>query len=46
MAGGDVEVNQDALGDLGAYVMAKAVNDAVRSAESAYGFRALRDMDF
>lgn len=35
-----VEVNQDALGDLASYVMAKAINDAVRSAESAYGFKA------
>ncbi|HIU25154.1 MAG TPA: P1 family peptidase [Candidatus Copromorpha excrementigallinarum] len=43
---GEVEVNQDALGDLGAYVMAKAINDGVRSASSAYGFKALADMDF
>lgn len=44
IAKGDVQVNQDALGDLGAYVMAKAINDAVRSAESAYGAKAARDL--
>ncbi|MDO5703149.1 MAG: P1 family peptidase [Lachnospiraceae bacterium] len=44
LAKGDVQVNQDALGDLGAYVMAKAINDAVRSAESAYGAKAARDL--
>ena len=37
MARGSVTVNQDALGDLAAYVMAKAINDAVRSAQTAYG---------
>ena len=44
LAKGDVQVNQDALGDLGAYVMAKAVNDAVRSARSAYGAVAACDL--
>lgn len=48
MAGGslpeEVTINQDALGDLGAYVMAKAINSAVREAESAYGFKAARDL--
>ena len=44
LARGNVKVNQDALGDLGAYVMAKAINDGVRQAESAYGFKALRDL--
>ena len=44
LAKGDVKVNQDALGDLGAYVMAKAINDAVRSAESAYGAKAAKDL--
>lgn len=39
-----VNVNQDALGDLAAYVMAKAINDAVRSARSAYGFTAACDL--
>lgn len=42
LADGNVEVNQDALGDLAAYVMSKAINDAVCSAESAYGFKAAR----
>ena len=44
MARGDVEVNQDALGDLGAYVMGKAVNNGVRYARSAYGFKAMSDI--
>lgn len=48
MANGDaktgVNVNQDALGDLGAYVMAKAINVAVREAKSAYGFKAMADL--
>lgn len=44
MANGDVEVNQDALGDLASYVISKAINDAVRSAESAYGFKAAKDL--
>jgi len=44
LAKGDVKVNQDALGDLGAYVMSKAINDAVRSAETAYGAKAARDL--
>ncbi len=44
LAKGDVSVNQDALGDLGAYVMAKAINDAVRRAETAYGAKAVRDL--
>lgn len=45
LAKGTEEVNADALGDLSAYVMAKAINDAVRSAESAYGFIAACDLD-
>ena len=44
LAKGNVKVNQDALGDLGAYVMAKAINDAVKSAETAYGVKAARDL--
>ena len=44
MAHGDVEVYQDALGDLSAYVMAKAINNAVRKAESAYGFKTAEDL--
>ncbi len=44
MACGDVEVNQDALGDLGAYVMGKAINNGIRYAEPAYGFKAMSDI--
>lgn len=44
LACGEVEVNRDALGDLAAYVMAKAINKAVENAGSAYGFRAMKDM--
>ena len=44
LAKGDVEVNQDALGDLGAYVMAKAINIGVMNAESAYGFKSINDI--
>jgi len=44
LAKGDVEVNPDALGDLGAYVIAKAIAEGVRSAESAYGFKAMCDL--
>lgn len=44
MAKGEVEVYQDALGDLASYVMAKAINAAVRSAESAYGLKASKDL--
>lgn len=44
LAKGEVNVNQDALGDLGAYVMAKAINEGVKSATSAYGFKAMCDL--
>ncbi len=44
LAAGDVEVNQDAFGDLASHVMAKAINNAVLSAESAYGFKAASDL--
>ena len=44
LAKGDVKVSQDALGDLGSYVMAKAINNAVRSAETAYGAKAACDL--
>ena len=44
LAKGDVEVNPDALGDLGAYVMAKAIAEGVKNAESAYGFKAMCDI--
>ena len=42
---GDVEINLDALGDLGAYVMAKAIGEGVKNAESAYGFKAMCDIE-
>ena len=45
LAKGAVEVNPDALGDLGAYVMAKAINEGVKSASSAYGFKAMCDLN-
>lgn len=41
---GEVEVNADALGDLSAYVMAKAINEGIRNAESAYGFTSASDL--
>ena len=44
LAAGDVEVNQDAFGDLASYAMAKAIDNAVLSAESAYGFKAAEDL--
>ncbi len=44
LAKGSVDVNADALGDLGAYVMAKAIGEGVMHAESAYGFKAMRDL--
>lgn len=44
LAKGSVEVNADALGDLGAYVMAKAIGEGVKHAKSAYGFKAMCDL--
>ena len=44
LAKGNVEVNPDALGDLGAYVMAKAIGEGVKNAKSAYGFKAMCDL--
>lgn len=44
LAKGDVEINPDALGDLGAYVMAKAIAEGVKHAKSAYGFKAMCDL--
>jgi L-aminopeptidase/D-esterase-like protein len=43
MANGDYEVNPDSLGALATEVMARAINRAVRSAESAYGRPAASD---
>ena len=45
LAKGSVKVNQDALGDLGAYVMAKAIGEGVKNAVSAYGFKAMCDLN-
>lgn len=45
LAKGQVSVNADALGDLSAYVMAKAINVGVKSAKRAYGFTALEDLN-
>ena len=45
MSCGDVQVNADALGDLSAYVMAKAINEGVRSAEAAYGFISVNELE-
>lgn len=45
LAKGSVDVNQDAMGDLSAYVMAKAINEGIRHAESAYGFTAWKDLN-
>ena len=44
LAKGDIDVNPDALGDLGAYVMAKAIGEGVKNAVSAYGFKAMCDL--
>lgn len=44
LARGDVKVNQDAIGDLGAYVMAKAINNGIRNAKAAYGFPSATDI--
>ena len=43
---GDVPADQDLVGTLAAEVMSEAVLRAVRSAESAYGFPAARDLSF
>ena len=41
---GDVPADLDAVGVIGARVMAKAIVRAVEAADSAYGFPAARDM--
>ena len=43
---GDIRANQDAVGTLAAYVMGKAVNRAVRSAESTEACPAAADLPF
>ena len=39
---GDVDFNQDILGSLASYVMAKAINNAVLSADEAYGLKSAK----
>ncbi len=46
LSAGDVPADQDLVGTLAAEVMSEAVLRAVRSAESAYGFPAARDLSF
>lgn len=41
---GDVPADLDAVGVIGARVMAKAIVRAVEAADGAYGFPAARDM--
>ncbi len=43
---GEVEADQDLVGELAAEVMSEAILRAVYSAESAYGFPAVRDLPF
>ena len=43
MSTGEVEVNVDALSQISAQVMAKAINRAVMSAEPAFGLKAAND---
>lgn len=42
---GEVETDVNILGTLGAYVMAKAINRAVKETESAYGLVSLKDLE-
>lgn len=42
MSVGDVDFNQDILGSLASYVMAKAINNAVLNAEEAYGLKSAK----
>lgn len=43
LAAGDAEVSPDILGALATEVMAKAINNAVRNAEAAYGLKCAAD---
>ena len=43
---GEVEADQDLTGTLAAQVMSEAIIRAVKSAESAYGFTAAKDLEF
>lgn len=42
---GEIQTNVDIIGTLGAYVMAKAINRAVRETEGAYGLISLKDLE-
>ena len=42
---GNVEADQDLVGSLSAMVMSEAINRAVYSADSAYGFKAAKDLN-
>lgn len=42
MSVGDVDFNQDILGSLASYVMAKAINNAVLNADEAYGLKSAK----
>lgn len=44
MSVGDVEANLDMVGTLGAMVMGKAINNAVKKAVSAYGLKSASDI--
>ncbi len=45
VSAGNVEADQDLVGSLSAMVMSEAINRAVYSADSAYGFKAARDLN-
>ena len=44
MSVGDVNANLDAVGTIAAIVMGKAINNAVRNAETSHGFQCLNDI--
>lgn len=45
VSAGNVEADQDLVGSLSAMVMSEAINRAVYSADSAYGFKAAKDLN-
>ena len=44
MSVGDVNANLDAVGTIAAIVMGKAINNAVRNAETSHGFKCHNDI--
>ncbi len=44
MSTGDINANLDAVGTIAAVVMGKAINNAVKSAESLHGFKCFNDI--